>query len=267
MDIARVAGSARKNGAACLAHPVADTLRRTDGVYVDRKNLWALQTPQGFTYDLIRRAHEMGGEATDDTSLVAALGHNIEMVLGSARNIKITTPEDWTMALDMTRQKEIRTGTGFDVHAFAQDKRGKITLCGIEIPHDQGLEGHSDADAGLHALTDALLGALALGDIGQHFPPSDTQWKNASSDRFLKHAVDLVLARGGRIVNLDLTLICESPKIGPHRDAMRNRLAEICGIDPARVSVKATTTERLGFTGRREGIAAQASASIELPYD
>ncbi len=267
-DIARVACEAHESGAASLASLVTDTLRRGDNSYVERDNLWALQTPQGFRYGLLLQAHKRaGGSVTDDTGLVAALGHAVTMVPGSRRNIKITAPEDWDFAESiMGRQTETRTGTGFDVHAFSRDKPGTIRLCGIDIPHEHGLEGHSDADVGLHALTDALLGAMALGDIGQHFPPSDIQWKNASSDRFLKHAVDLVAARGGRIVNLDLTLVCEAPKIGPHRGAMQAKIATICGIEPARISVKATTTEKLGFTGRREGIAGQAAASVELPY-
>jgi 2-C-methyl-D-erythritol 4-phosphate cytidylyltransferase/2-C-methyl-D-erythritol 2,4-cyclodiphosphate synthase len=218
---------------------------------------------------LISRAHEQARNKesfTDDTGLAAALGHDVKMVPGSRANIKITTQEDWTLAERMAEQRmETRIGTGFDVHAFAKDKKGIVRLCGIDIPHDHGLEGHSDADVGLHALTDALLGALALGDIGQHFPPGNAEWKNASSDRFLKHAVDLVTEQGGRIVNLDLTLICETPKIGPHRVAMQERIAAICGVDAKRVSMKATTTEKLGFTGRKEGIAAQATASVEVP--
>jgi 2-C-methyl-D-erythritol 4-phosphate cytidylyltransferase/2-C-methyl-D-erythritol 2,4-cyclodiphosphate synthase len=267
-EIMRVASAARQTGAATLAVPVTETLRRDDGTYIDRSGVWAVQTPQAFRYGLLMKAHEAGKGArvTDDTGLVAALGHPVEMVLGDRANIKITTPEDWAFAERMLkRPMQTRIGTGFDVHAFASDKPGTIRLCGIDISHAQGLEGHSDADVGLHALTDALLGAMALGDIGQHFPPSDMQWKNAESDRFLKHAVDLVRSKQGRIINLDLTLICETPKIGPHREAMQSRIAEICGLEASRVSVKATTTEKLGFTGRREGIAAQAAASIEVP--
>ncbi|MGH9809143.1 MAG: 2-C-methyl-D-erythritol 2,4-cyclodiphosphate synthase [Terriglobia bacterium] len=267
--IVRVAEAANISGAACLACPVADTLRREDGAYIERGGLWALQTPQGFRAGLLRRAHELAKPdktVTDDTALVAALGHDIQMVPGSHRNIKITSPEDRILAEQlMDIHTETRIGTGFDVHAFSKDKRGSVRLCGIDIAHECGLEGHSDADVALHAITDALLGALALGDIGQHFPPSDIQWKDAASDKFLSHAAGLVRAQGGRIVNLDMTLICEAPKIGPHRRAMQEQVATICGIEPDRVSIKATTTEQLGFTGRREGIAAQACASVEVP--
>ena len=268
VDILKVVHAVHENGAASLACAVTDTLRRQNGESVDRSGLWALQTPQGFHYGLICRAHAQAqgkDSFTDDTGLVAALGHDVKMIPGNRANIKITTPEDWALAERLAEQRmETRIGTGFDVHAFAPDKPGTIRLCGLDIPHDHGLEGHSDADVGLHALTDALLGALALGDIGQHFPSSDPQWKGAASDRFLKHAVDLVIQKGGRIVSLDLTLICEAPKVGPYREAMQQSIAAICNIDSSRVSVKATTTQKLGFTGRREGIAAQASASVEV---
>lgn len=253
--------------AASLALPVADTLARAeDGSYVNRAGLMGLQTPQAFRYGLIRRAHknaENNGNYTDDTSLVAALGEKVEFLDGDRENFKITTMDDLAMARRLTERPQTRTGTGFDVHAFCEGN--KVRLCGIDIPFDRGLAGHSDADVGLHALTDALLGAIAAGDIGSHFPPSDPQWKGADSAVFLKHAVETVKERGGRIVNLDLTLICEAPKIGLHREAMQARVAEICGISPDRVGIKATTTEGLGFTGRREGIAAQAVATVEVP--
>ena len=194
------------------------------------------------------------------------------MVEGGEHNLKVTTPEDLARA---ERQlgggaEELRTGSGFDVHRFGPPNAGSgdaVVLCGVTLPHDAGLLGHSDADVGLHALTDAILGALAAGDIGEHFPPSDARWAGADSGRFLAHAGTLVAGRGGRIVNLDVTLICERPKVGPHRPAMVARIAELLGIAPDRVSVKATTTERLGFTGRGEGIAAQATATVALPRE
>lgn len=258
--------------AVSLAVPVSDTLRRQDGPYVDRNGLWALQTPQGFYYGVIRQAHEKAtpnAPATDDTSLVAALGIPVTLVEGRRSNFKITTMDDFEMAEQLMRgmkPMETRTGMGFDVHAFtAPGVKKSVRLCGVDIPHDRGLEGHSDADAGLHAVTDALLGALAAGDIGQHFPPSDPQWKGVDSAVFLKKAVDMVAACGGRIINVDVTLICEAPKIGPHREAMQKRVAEICGLTPERVGIKATTTEKLGFTGRKEGLAAQAVATVSIP--
>lgn len=269
-EIRAVATSAREKGAATLAVPVTDTQKHGSGAYVDRTDLWAIQTPQGFRYDLILRAHEAarpGVEYTDDTSLLPAIGHEAVLVRGSRANIKITTPDDMALAsrLMAARPYETRTGFGYDVHAFTDG--GKVRLCGIDIPHDKSLAGHSDADVGLHALTDALLGAIGEGDIGQHFPPSDPQWKGQDSAVFLQKAVALVEERQGKIVNLDVTLICEAPKVGPHRAQMKRRIGEICGISPDRVGVKATTTERLGFTGRGEGIAAQAVATIRLPAE
>lgn len=269
-DILPLLAAAGKTGAATLAVRVADTLRRENGDYVSRDGLWAVQTPQAFRYGLIRRAHEKaagGAETyTDDTSLVAALGHPVEFVEGSRMNYKITVPDDFAAAEALLAgAMETRTGTGFDVHAFDPAKPGPVRLAGVDVPHVHALLGHSDADAGLHALTDALLGAMAAGDIGQHFPPSDSRWKGKDSAFFLRHAVGMLEDAGGAIVNLDLTLICEAPKIGPHREAMQKRIAEICGIAPARVGVKATTTEGLGFTGRSEGIAAQAVATVRIP--
>lgn len=266
-SIQELARSVSACGAATLALPVSDTLRHTNGQYVDRDKLWALQTPQGFHYGLIRKAHKSGTHHTDDTSMVAAIGHDVMLVEGSRLNFKITTADDMINARLIARSMqstETRTGNGFDVHAFDPHSSGPIRLCGVDIPHDCRLAGHSDADVGLHALTDALLGAIACGDIGQHFPPSDPQWKGKDSAFFLRHAVDLLSKHTGRILNLDLTLICEAPKISPHKDQMQASIAAICGIEPHRVSIKATTSEKLGFTGRREGIAAQATAHVEI---
>jgi 2-C-methyl-D-erythritol 4-phosphate cytidylyltransferase/2-C-methyl-D-erythritol 2,4-cyclodiphosphate synthase len=277
--IGEIAAATHAHGAACPALPVPDTLLRSpippslrEGLgggsdYVDRNNLNTLQTPQGFRYSLIKSAHEQAqGSATDDTVLVAKAGHAVHLVPGSRRNFKITYEEDFAMAEALLSGSfETRTGTGYDVHAFDANKPGPVRICGIDLPHDHALAGHSDADVGLHAVTDAILGALAEGDIGQLFPPSDMQWKGADSSIFLKEAMRRCALRGGRITHLDITLICEAPKIGPHREAMQKRVAEICGLTPDRVGIKATTSEGLGFTGRREGIAAQAVATLELP--
>jgi 2-C-methyl-D-erythritol 4-phosphate cytidylyltransferase/2-C-methyl-D-erythritol 2,4-cyclodiphosphate synthase len=262
---------------ACLAAlPVADTLKEEDAGAVrrtvDRRGLWRAQTPQGFGFREILAAHRAArgqapGSFTDDAAIAEWRGLKVVLVPGSERNIKLTTREDFDMAekllLASAARPEIRHGTGFDVHAF--DAGDHVVLCGVSVPHDRRLKGHSDADVGLHALTDAVLGAIGAGDIGDHFSPSEERWKGAESGQFLAHAAGLVAERGGRILHLDVTLICERPKIGPHKDAMRERIAEIAGVDPGRVSVKATTTEGLGFTGRREGIAAMASATVELP--
>ncbi len=264
---------------ACLAAlPVADTLKQAaDGQIVirtlDRQALWRAQTPQGFHFDTILAAHraareEAPGTFTDDASIAEWRGLEVELVMGSERNLKLTRAEDFDMAERLlgvpgASDMETRHGTGFDVHAF--EPGDHVILCGVTVPHDQALKGHSDADVGLHALTDAVLGAIGAGDIGDHFPPTDPRWKGAESGQFLIHAAELVSERGGRIVHADVTLICERPKIGPHKEAMRARIAELLGLEPGRVSVKATTTEGLGFTGRREGIAAMASATVELP--
>jgi len=249
---------------------VADTLKRgRDGLIEDtvsREGLYRAQTPQGFRFDDIVKAHEMyaGQELTDDAQLFERAGLNVALTPGAQDNFKITTQEDLMRAERLlATQSEIRSAQGFDVHRLGDG--GLVTLCGVEITHNHGLVGHSDADVALHALTDALLGAIGAGDIGQHFPPSDAQWKGVSSDRFVSHAAHLVHGRGGEIVNVDITLICEAPKIGPHRTAMVARVADILGIATDRVSVKATTTEGLGYTGRGEGIAAQAMASVRLP--
>ncbi len=256
---------------AVAALPVADTLWRAPGAVcaalVDRQDLWRAQTPQGFRLADILAAHRAaaGRGLTDDAAVAQAAGLQVHLVDGSPLSAKITTEADLTEAETRLRQSltDLRVGMGFDVHAFAEGQQ--VTLCGVSIPHVRGLAGHSDADVGLHALTDALLGALAAGDIGQHFPPSEARWKGADSALFLRHAVDLVTARGGLIAHVDVTLICERPKIGPHRGAIQARLAALLGIALDRVSIKATTTEKLGFTGREEGIAAQAVATVRLP--
>jgi 2-C-methyl-D-erythritol 4-phosphate cytidylyltransferase/2-C-methyl-D-erythritol 2,4-cyclodiphosphate synthase len=261
--------------ATVVAIPVADTIKRADGSgrvagTVERAGLWRAQTPQGFRYGDILAAHRAlaarGADAmTDDAGVAEAAGMAVAIVQGREDNLKITTPEDLRRAERMlqARPPEYRTATGYDVHRFAPGDA--VTLCGVRIPHDQGLEGHSDADAGLHALTDALLGTIGAQDIGAHFSPKDPRWRGADSAQFLAHAAGLVAARGGRIVHLDVTLICERPRIGPHREAMVARIGAILGIDAGRVSVKATTTEGLGFIGRGEGIAAQAAATVALP--
>ena len=273
--IDRVLDALDTHDGAVPALPVADTLKREDGglvaATVDRAGLWRAQTPQGFRYGAILSAHQdaAGQELTDDAAVAEAAGLSVALVPGSRENLKITGPEDMAAAERWLAGEPLDfcCGNGFDVHRFGPaDGPGTIVhLCGIPIAHDRPLLGHSDADVGLHAITDAVLGALGEGDIGSHFPPSDPKWKGAPSRIFLEAARDLVKGRGGRIVHVDLTLVCESPKIGPHRDAMRSRVADILGVNPARVSVKATTTEGLGFTGRGEGIAAQATASIQLP--
>jgi 2-C-methyl-D-erythritol 4-phosphate cytidylyltransferase / 2-C-methyl-D-erythritol 2,4-cyclodiphosphate synthase len=255
--------------AAIAAIPVTDTLWREEGgdaqTLVPRAGLWRAQTPQAFRFADILAAHRAaeGLALTDDAAVARHAGLKVSLVMASEGNFKITTEEDLARATRDVARGDIRTATGFDVHKFGPGDF--VWLCGVKIPHDSGLDGHSDADVGLHALTDALLGTICEADIGAHFPPSDPQWKGASSDRFLAHAAKLVRARGGEIRHVDVTLICERPKVGPYRDAMRIRLAEILAIDVARVSVKATTTEGLGFTGRREGIAAQAAATVALP--
>jgi 2-C-methyl-D-erythritol 4-phosphate cytidylyltransferase/2-C-methyl-D-erythritol 2,4-cyclodiphosphate synthase len=232
---------------------------------VERAGLWRAQTPQGFHFRAILEAHRrLAGEAlTDDAAVAERAGLAVALVEGDEDNVKLTTAEDFSRAERLAGTCETRVGTGFDVHRFAPGSA--VMLCGVAVPHDQGLEGHSDADVGLHALTDALLGAIGAGDIGSHFPPSEPKWRGAASHLFVRHAVELVRGEGGGVVNADITLICERPKVGPHRRAMVAAVAEMLGIDAGRVSVKATTTEGLGFTGRREGIAAQAVVSVRLP--
>ncbi len=228
----------------------------------DRSGLYAAQTPQGFRYDAILAAHRAHpGGAADDVEVARAAGLDVAIVEGHPDNIKITLPGDFERAGRILRGKmDIRLGNGYDVHRFGPGDH--VTLCGVRVPFDRGLDGHSDADVGMHAVTDAIYGALAQGDIGRHFPPSDPQWKGAASEIFLRHAVELAASMGFRIANADCTLVCEFPKIGPHAMAMQAEMARIMGIEPARVSVKATTSERLGFTGRGEGIAALATAAL-----
>jgi len=251
------------------ALPVADSLRLGDGGFVsgavERDGLWRAQTPQAFRYRRLVEACAAWTETTgpaDEATAVERAGGRVRLVDGDARLMKLTYPEDFAMAETMIARRT-RVGQGFDAHRWGPGS--SVWLCGIEIPHDQTLIGHSDADAGLHALTDAILGAMGDGDIGDHFPPTDPQWKGASSDRFLTHAVERLAARGGRLVNVDVTLICERPKVKPHRQAMRERLADLLSLPLDAVSVKATTTEAMGFTGRGEGLAAQALATVELP--
>lgn len=253
------------------AAPVADTLKRVDNSCitqtVPRAGLYRAQTPQAFRFPAILQAHRSGvTDATDDAALLEAIGQPVMITEGSEDNIKITYPDDLSrLERIITARLLPRTGTGFDVHVLQE--RRPLILCGVRVPHDKGLAGHSDADVGIHALCDAIYGALAEGDIGRHFPPSETAWKDADSARFLTHAADRITARGGILSNADVTLICERPKIAPHAEAMRTRLAELLRTDLHRISVKATTTERLGFTGRGEGIAAQAVATVLLPPD
>ena len=251
--------------------PAVDAMRRGDesgalGEPVPRDGIHRAQTPQGFRFDTllpIMEAAEADGSLaalSDEAEALIAVGRRVVSVEGDPLNFKLTIPEDFTMAERLLAQPDIRTGQGYDVHAFGEGDH--VILCGIKIPHDKGLSGHSDADVGLHTITDALLGAVAEGDIGRHFPPSDPQWKGTDSAVFLKRAVEIVTERGYAISNIDLTLICEEPKVTPHAPAMIQRVAEICNLDPTRVSIKATTSERLGFTGRREGIAATAIATV-----
>lgn len=228
----------------------------------DRSALMRAQTPQGFHFDAILAAHRAHpGGAADDVEVARAAGLPVRITAGDERNLKITTPGDFARAAQyLEHHMDIRLGNGFDVHRFCDGDH--VILCGVSVPHDRALSGHSDADVGMHALTDAIYGALAEGDIGRHFPPSDPQWKGAASDIFLRHAAERIAARGYRIANADVTLICERPKVGPHADAMAAKLAEIMGVAPGLISVKATTSERLGFTGREEGIAALATCAL-----
>jgi 2-C-methyl-D-erythritol 4-phosphate cytidylyltransferase/2-C-methyl-D-erythritol 2,4-cyclodiphosphate synthase len=275
--IERVISALADTDGAVPALAVTDTLKKADKGFVegtiDRKNLWGVQTPQGFHFEKLLEAHRIAERAgktdfTDDSSLAEWQGMKVALVEGAAANTKLTTEADFVLAEERLQKAgsafagECRIGHGFDVHAFTDGDH--VLLCGLKIPHGRSLAGHSDADVGLHALTDALLGAMADGDIGAHFPPSDPKWKGAASDQFLRDAAARVSARGGRIVNVDVTIICEEPKIGPQRDEMRACVAGILEIGLERVSVKATTSEGLGFTGRGEGIAAQATAMVQF---
>ena len=264
--VGRVLAALEGAEAAAPALPVSDALwRGAEGMVTgteDRTGLWRAQTPQGFRFETILAAHRAHpGGAADDVEVARAAGHAVAIVAGSEDNLKITYPEDFERAERLLGARmDIRLGNGYDVHAFTEGDH--VILCGVKIPHDKALLGHSDADVGMHAATDAIYGALAEGDIGRHFPPSDPQWKGAASEIFLAHAAELARTRGFRIGNIDVTLVCERPKIGPHAEAMMAEMARIMGLEPTRVSVKATTSERLGFTGREEGIAAIATATL-----
>jgi 2-C-methyl-D-erythritol 4-phosphate cytidylyltransferase/2-C-methyl-D-erythritol 2,4-cyclodiphosphate synthase len=272
----RAIDAARHGGAAIPALPVTDTVKSVDAnsritATLDRASLRLVQTPQAFAFPLLLEAHRKATAAgrddfTDDAALAEWAGLTVTAFAGETGNIKVTTPEDFAriQGASFAALGDVRTGSGIDVHAFGPGDH--VTLGGVRIPHSHALTGHSDADVALHALTDAILGALADGDIGVHFPPSDPQWRGASSDRFLRFAVDRVAARGGRIAHLDINIVCEAPRIGPHRDAMRETIARLAGITVDRVAVKATTSEKLGFTGRGEGIVAYATATVRLPW-
>jgi 2-C-methyl-D-erythritol 4-phosphate cytidylyltransferase/2-C-methyl-D-erythritol 2,4-cyclodiphosphate synthase len=273
--VRRAIAAAAAHGAAIPGLPLTDTIKRVDAAGriaggVDRAHLCAVQTPQAFAFGLVLDAHRKAAEAgrdsfTDDAAVAEWAGHAVHVFAGDPANIKITTPEDFARAeaFMQDRLSDIRTGQGFDVHAFGPGDH--VWLGGAKIAHSQGLVGHSDADVLMHAVTDAIYGTLADGDIGAHFPPSDPRWKGAASEIFLRHAMERLRARGGMLAHLDATVICELPKVGPHRDTIRARLSEIMGVSVSRLAVKATTTERLGFTGRGEGIAAMALATIRLP--
>ena len=272
--VSRAIAGAEATGAAIPALPVTDTIKRAgeDNCVAEtlaRDNLRLVQTPQAFDFRTLRDAHDKAeragrGDFPDDAALAEWAGLRVSLFDGEPGNIKLTSQDDFVRAeMILGGLGDIRTGQGVDVHAFGPGDH--VTLGGVRIPHDRGLTGHSDADVVLHAVVDAILGALAEGDIGSHFPPSDPQWRGASSDRFLQFAVERVASRRGKITHLDVSIVCETPRIGPHRDAMRTRIAEIAGIAAERVAVKATTSEGLGFTGRGEGIAAFATATIRLP--
>jgi len=274
--IARAIEAAEKIGAAIPALPVTDTVKRIDATgrieaTVDRTTIRLVQTPQGFAFPALLEAHRRAAmqgynDFTDDSALAEWAGMKVGVFQGEPGNIKLTTPEDFLLAeaQQFIPLGDVRTGFGIDVHAFGSGNH--VTLGGIRIPNDKALTGHSDADVALHALTDAVLGAISDGDIGAHFPPTDPQWRGASSDRFLDFAVERVRARGGRIAHLDLTVVCEAPRIAAHRDLIRANIARLARIDVERVAVKATTSEKLGFTGRGEGIVAYATATVRLPW-
>ncbi len=264
--ITDVLDALKTHAGAAPALPVTDALWRGQDGRVQaphpRDGLFRAQTPQGFHLDQILAAHAAhSGGALDDVEVALAAGLDVAIVMGDEANMKITMPEDFTRAEQMMEQDmDIRLGNGYDVHRFCEGDH--VVLCGVKVPHSHGLDGHSDADVGMHAVTDAIYGALAMGDIGQHFPPSDPQWKGAASHIFLEHAVKMAADHGFTISNVDCTLVCEMPKIGPHAGTMRSEMARIMGMDMGRVSVKATTSEQLGFTGRKEGIAALATVTL-----
>jgi 2-C-methyl-D-erythritol 4-phosphate cytidylyltransferase/2-C-methyl-D-erythritol 2,4-cyclodiphosphate synthase len=274
--ISRAIKAAEMTGAAIPSLPATDTVKRVDKdgrveATLDRSSIHLVQTPQAFAFPALLAAHrraaaESRDDFTDDAALAEWAGMKVSVFPGEPGNVKFTTPEDFARA-EMTQAAafgDVRVGSGLDVHAFGPGDH--VMLGGVRIPHNQALTGHSDADVALHALTDAILGALAEGDIGVHFPPSDPQWRGASSDRFLEFAIARVRARKGHISHLDLTIVCEAPRIGAHRDTMRANIARLSGIDIERVAIKATTSEKLGFTGRGEGIVAQATATVRLPW-
>jgi 2-C-methyl-D-erythritol 4-phosphate cytidylyltransferase / 2-C-methyl-D-erythritol 2,4-cyclodiphosphate synthase len=274
--IARAVAAGRHHGAAIPGLAIADTVKvvgpdATVAETLDRGRLRTVQTPQAFGFALIAAAHRRAEAAgrddfTDDAALAEWAGHPVSVFEGEAGNVKLTTNDDFARAelMRAATLTDVRTGNGFDVHAFADGDH--VMLGGVRIPHRRGVTGHSDADVALHALVDAILGALAEGDIGQHFPPSDPQWRGASSDRFLAFACERVRARGGAIGHLDVTVVCEAPRVSPYRDAMRERIAAIAGVAVDRVAVKATTSEKLGFAGRGEGLVAMATATLRLPW-
>lgn len=274
--ITRAIAAARASAAAVPVMGVTDTVKSVDASgtitgTVDRAALRMVQTPQAFAFSSLLDAHHRAQTAaredfTDDAALAEWVGLKVSTFQGEAGNVKLTTDEDFTrmQAWELAALGDTSVGFGFDVHQFADGDH--VMLGGVRISHDRGLAGHSDADVVLHAIVDAILGALAEGDIGVHFPPSDPQWRGASSDRFLSFAVERVRARGGRIAHLDITIVCEAPRVGPHRDAVRARIAEIAGIPMKRIGVKATTSEKMGFTGRGEGMAAFATVTVRLPW-
>lgn len=278
--ITRVIESLANKTAVLPVMPLPDTIKKVENgtvtATIPRENMFTAQTPQGFDFNTLLALHRSpsAADATDDAMLAEAAGIQVECVAGNEKNFKITQEDDWMRAERLATQAlEYRTGSGFDVHKLVAFPDATplaeqvVHICGVKISHKQGLEGHSDADVGLHALVDALLGALALGDIGTHFPPSDPQWKGADSSRFVTYCREKMAERGAKLVNADITLICEAPKIGPHRQAMQSRVADLLHVATHRINVKATTSEELGFTGRREGIAAQAVVSIAIQED
>jgi len=274
--ITRAIAAAKAHGAAVPAVAITDTVKKVDeqdmvSETLDRSRLRTVQTPQAFAYDVIVELHNRAAAAgrddfTDDAALAEWAGHPVNVFAGESSNVKLTTNDDFERAeaLRMAALGDVRTGTGFDVHAFGDGDH--VMLAGVRVPHSRGVTGHSDADVALHALVDAILGALADGDIGVHFPPSDPQWRGASSDRFLAFACERVRSRSGMIAHLDVTIVCEAPRVGPHRDAMRARIAGIAGVPIDRVAIKATTSEKMGFTGRAEGLVAMATATVRLPW-
>jgi len=268
-DIHNVIGNLSNHSNVTLAQKITETIQK-NGVPIDRDDAWIIQTPQAFPFDEVLNAHDDAVKnnmsTTDDTAIMASHGHPVHYVECGRHNLKITTQDDFKMAQTLLSQSiETRTGMGFDVHAFDNIAATSVHLCGVDIPHNRSLKGHSDADVGLHAITDAILGAIAQGDIGTHFPPSNNDFKNMDSHVFLDKSVEILKAKGGSLTHIDLTLICEEPKIGMHRETIRNHLSNHLSLSKSRISIKATTSEQLGFTGRREGVAAQAVVTVKVP--